>query len=104
MDKKIKQLVLKHLNMIYSQSVKISKSFDQKAISPVVLEEVINLNRLKKTEENKNIHKFVDQYNDMLDKLYENCTTYIERIQADKVSFAFLKVSIDVLKKEIFKI
>lgn len=104
MDKKIKRIVLKHLDKIYSGSVSISKSFDQKAISPVVLKDCITLNKLEKTDENKQLHEFFDKYNDMLDTLYSTCIKYMKRIKAQKVSFAYLKVSIGVLKKEIIKL
>ena len=103
MSRKIQRSIIQNLDRIYRTAVTVSKSFDQKAISPKVLKYCIQLGKLEKESDNEIIHEFIEYQNAMLDELYKNCVNYMTEIEADKVSFSYLRLAIQTLKKEIFK-
>ncbi len=103
MNRKLSKPIIQNLDKIYRMAVTVSKSFDQKAISPKVLKDCIQLGKLEKEDDNEIIHEYIEYQNAMLDELYKNCVNYMTEIEADKVSFSYLRVAIQTLKKEIFK-
>ena len=101
MNKKARKLIVKHLDLIYTSSVRISKGFGLQAISLKLLEEVINLNKMKVEDSNEPLHDFIDKYNDMLDELYKSCEATANKVGSKHVSKLTLKTFIYTLKDNL---
>ena len=101
MNKKVKKLIIKHLDKIYTGSVKLSKSFGLDSISLALLKQVISLNKMTADNTNKEIHDFIDNYNKMLDELYRSCVAVTKKVKSNHVSKLVLKQFIDTLKENL---
>ena len=93
--KRAKKIIYRHLDKIYSSTVKISKQDPTGMIPLTVLRKLIDAGQFKpEVDLSKD---FVDNYNSMLDKLYDVCADNASR--SGFIHPGLLKTYISFLKK-----
>lgn len=98
-SKKVKKLVCKHLDKLYSKSVAISKPFAPGMVSVSALYELIKMTKLEKDAGIPN--EFVEKYNRLLELLHDTCRN--NATKAGYIPSQLLKHYIAMIKKSFME-
>ena len=94
--RKAEKIVVKHIDNIYSSSLKIAKAFESNSLALVTFKEVLNKSKLDPVDE---IKVFANNYNDTLDKLYNLAVSYCIDEGKKEIPLTFIKSSLEIIKQ-----
>ena len=95
---KIKKLVLKSYDDVYKTAQDIIKAYGTERLPLNTLKVIIDKISF---EDIKDVQakKFIKQYKDTLDLLYQSCEATAKSIKGNEIPMPFLKICIDTLKE-----
>lgn len=102
-DRKKRRMVFKRLNQIERACKKTSKDWGRKDIALATLKNNIDLGKLKITDENKEIHEWIKNFNNVLDSIYATCHEAYKKLKANGIAFNYLSMCIVIVKNNYNK-
>lgn len=96
--RKLRRIVFKNLDKIYSVSKEIAGRWDKNTIPLKTLKEIINRSKVSTNTGNKIIDNHNEKYNKCLTSLYLSCVKIAEKMESKSISLSVIKEGIEIIK------
>ena len=102
--KKMKKMFFRNIDKIRGGAIKVSKKWGFKTtISITVLDALINNSKLKQNGDNKDLHKFIDDYNNVILDLLNVCKSACKKMGVKNISYNFCDNCVGIIKSNFEK-
>lgn len=95
---KLRRIVFKNLDKIYSVSKEIADRWDKNTIPLKTLKEIINRSKVSANTGNKIVDDHNEKYNKCLTTLYLSCVKTAKRMDSKSVPLSIIKEGIEIIK------